>query len=629
MRKTIFRRALHNVLTALILAALVSATGIARASADKKPAPAQAPRPSTPAPRPAPPAARPAGNPGGGNMQRPTPNMPSVNRPTTNMPSANRPTTNMPSANMPSANRPTTNMPSANMPSANRPTTNMPAGNGGGARPGSTAMPAAGGGRPGVNTQFGGGHPTMPNNSGPHNNMVPHNTAIRTPPSRGSNEHVANSGNAVRTRANGRPSDVHDARRGMDVHHGLNGNRRVAVERPGHGRLVAERGRPGFVQRGYSYHGHDFGRRAYYYHGHEYNRYYRGYGYRGLYLNVYAPGMYYGPAFYGWAYAPWGAPISYGWGFAGNPWYGYYGYYFSPYPSYPSASYWLTDYMISSDLQTAYAAHAEAGEADGAPPAGDGGQPMLTADVKQQIADEVRNQLALENQEAQQTTQQQDVDPGSSGIARVLSDAARGRTHVFVVGATLDVVDASQTECALSDGDVLALQIAPAADATSVDLVVLSSKGGQECQKQATVSVSLDDLQEMQNHMRETIDRGLQELQAKQGKGGLPQLPPSAQTKPVQPEYAEIAPPPDPKDAADLQQQAQQADQAESEVSSEVGLQAGAPYSPSTVAPGQSFADVEGILGQPTSKAMLGSKVIYNYDGKKVIFRDGKVADVQ
>jgi hypothetical protein len=32
----------------------------------------------------------------------------------------------------------------------------------------------------------------------------------------------------------------------------------------------------------------------------------------------------------------------------------------------------------------------------------------------------------------------------------------------------------------------------------------------------------LTDLQEMQNHMRETIDQGLQDLQAKQGKGGLP-----------------------------------------------------------------------------------------------------------
>jgi hypothetical protein len=44
---------------------------------------------------------------------------------------------------------------------------------------------------------------------------------------------------------------------------------------------------------------------------------------------------------------------------------------------------------------------------------------------------------------------------------------------------------------------------------------------------------------------------------------------------------------------------------------------------------GRTQSDVEGILGQPTSKAILGPKVIYNYNGMKVIFKDGKVADVE
>jgi hypothetical protein len=344
----------------------------------------------------------------------------------------------------------------------------------------------------------------------------------------------------------------------MDVHNGLNGNRRVSVERRDGSRLVAERGRPGYVQRGYNYHGHDFGRRAYYYHGREYTRFYRGFGFRGLYLNVYAPGFYFAPGFYGWAYNPWAVPIAFGWGWGGDPWYGYYGGYFAPYPVYPSAAFWLTDYMISQDLQADYAAHVEAGEVDGAPMAA-GGPPELTPDVKQQIADEVRNQLALENSEAQQNAQHQDVDPGSSGIARLLSD---GRPHVFVAGSPLDLVDANGQECGISDGDVLLLQTPPPADATAVDLMVLASKGGQECAKSSTVTVQLTDLQEMQNQMRATIDQGLQDLQAKQGQGGLPPAPPSAQAKPVQPGYATIAPPPDPKDAADLQQQSQQADQA-------------------------------------------------------------------
>jgi hypothetical protein len=441
---------------------------------------------------------------------------------------------------------------------------------------------------------------------------------------------VTKSGSAVRVGPKGNVRDVHDAKRGMDVHHGLSGGRRVSVERHDGSRMVAERGRPGYVQHGYSYHGHDFARRSYYYHGHEYNRYYRGYGYRGLYLNVYAPGFYYGPGFYGWAYNPWATPIAFGWGWGGSPWYGYYGGYFAPYPVYPSASYWLTDYIISQNLQAAYAAHQEAGEADGAPSAA-GGAPVLTPDVKQQIADEVKSQLALENAEAVQTAQHQDVDPASSGIARLLGD---GHSHVFVAGGALDVTDANGQECALSDGDVLLLQAPPAADATAANLAVLASKGGQECKISSMVTVQLTDLQEMQNHLRETIDLGLKDLQDKQGKGGLPKAPPSAQAPPTQTEFAAIAPPASPQDAADLQQQNQQADQAEQDVNAEVAQDSGTPVSAApaalaSVGLGQSPDQVQAAMGAPARVANLGSKVIYYYNGMKVVFLNGKVTDVQ
>ena len=385
---------------------------------------------------------------------------------------------------------------------------------------------------------------------------------------RGSVEKSVGNGNALRTRSNGKVSDVYDAQRRMDIHHLLNGGQRVVVERQDHSRIVFQKGRPGYVQHSYSFRDRDFAQRTYFYHGRAYDHLYYGYLYRGGYVYVYAPGVYYGPGFYGWAYSPWGQPIAYGWGFGGSAWYGYYGYYFAPYSSYPSASYWLTDYMISSDLQNDYAAQQQAGEVDGAPP-DSAGPPELTPEVKQQIADEVRNQLALENQEASLNAQQKEVDPGSSGIDRILTDAANGKPHVFVVGSALDVVDSSQLECALSDGDVLALSNAPLPDAKAADLVVLSSKGGQECRKQAIVSVTFEDLQEMQNHMRETIDQGLQELQAKQGNGGIPAAPSSASGQPAPALYATIAPPPDPNAAADIQQQAQQATQSEMEVTAQ------------------------------------------------------------
>jgi len=403
---------------------------------------------------------------------------------------------------------------------------------------------------------------TAPQGTNPSASRVPSPAFQRRPVPNGSKETVRPNGNAVRMFPDGHPADVHNVARGMDIHHGMNGDHRVIVERSDHSRTMFERGRPGYVQRPYGFHGHDFARRTYFYNGRAYSHFYHGYAYRGAYINVYAPGFYYRPAYYGWAYNPWAAPISYQWGFETNPWYGHYGYYFAPAPSYPTASLWLTDYMISSDLQQAYAAHAEGSEVDGADQTA-GGAPMLTPDVKQQIADEIRNQLALENQEAQLNTTQQDVDPGSSGIDRMLND---GHSHVFVVGSPLDAEDALQNACALSDGDVLSLRSATLPNATTVKLVVLASKGGRECKKEATITVIVEDLQEMQNHMRESIDAGLQEIQTKQGKDGLPSIPSEAQAPPAQARYAAIAPPEDLNAEAEIKQRAQQADQAEKEV---------------------------------------------------------------
>jgi len=453
-----------------------------------------------------------------------------------------------------------------------------------------------------------------------------------SPVPKGTTEHVTKTGSAVRTRSDGHVSDVHDAKRGIDVHHGLDGGRRVSRDLPGHGRMYAERGRPGYVQRGYGYHGHDFGRRSYYYHGREYDRYYRGYGYRGMYLNVYAPGYYYGPGFYGWAYNPWAAPIAFGWGWGGAPWYGFYGGFFTPYPVYASAAFWLTDYIIAQDLQAAYAARQEAAVAAGEAIAA-GGPPALTPEAKQMIADEVKNQIALENAEAAQTAQKQDVDPGSSGVARLLAD---GHPHVFVVGSGLDLTDSTGAECAVSEGDALQLTSPPPQDATTADLVVLASKGGKECQRSATVAVNLTDLQEMQNHMRETIDAGLKDLQAKQGTGGIPAAPTSAQAPPTQTEYAAVAPPPDPKDAEQLQQQTKEADQSEAEVTAAATQENGSPIGtvapsgpPPSVALGQTPDQVKSILGNPLKTADLGAKQIYYYDGMKVVFKAGKVSDVE
>lgn len=436
-------------------------------------------------------------------------------------------------------------------------------------------------------------------------------------------------------RADGRVASLHDSKRGMDVHHTLSGNRHVMVERADHSRVYAERGGRGYVQRPYHYRGHEYARRSYYYHGHYYHAYYGRYYYHGVYVSPYYSSYYYAPAYYGWAYNPWVAPVPYAWGWGGSPWYGYYGGYFTPYPVYASASLWLTDYMIANSLQAAYQAQlaANAQAAANAQGAAEGAAP-LTPEVKQAIADEVRNQIAIENTEAKMASAANgEPDPASSSIQRLLND---GKPHVFVPGHDLDVVDAGGQECGLSQGDAIQLgagQTAP--DATAATLAVLASKGGKECPRGDTVTVQLADLQEMQNSMREMIDQGMQELQKKQGQGGLPAAPSAATAPPQEAPMAASAPPPPPETevAAEINQQSQQADVAENEAGTAPPAggpsAAPAPAPSASIAVGQSIDEVTAALGQPGRKVDLGAKKIYVYDNLKITFKDGKVSNVE
>jgi len=470
---------------------------------------------------------------------------------------------------------------------------------------------ATGGQHYGSNTP--GGHTNAaahPGGAGGHGAPTPHgHTTMQT------------SHGSVTRRPDGRVAGFHDNRRGMDVHHGINGSRHVMVERGDHSRVYVGRGGRGYVQRPYMYHGHEYARRSYYHDGHYYNHYYGRYYYHGMYMNPYFPSYYYGAAFYGWAYNPWVNPIAYGWGWGGNPWYGYYGSYFTPYPVYAAPSLWLTDYLIANSLQAAYQAN-QAALANPAP---------LTPEVKALIADEVKQQVALENHEA--ANPNAEPDAASSSIQRMLTD---GKPHVFVAGSDLDVTDAGGNECALSEGDAIQLRGQVAPDAQAANLAVLASKGGKECPRGDVVSVALQDLQDMQNHMRETIDAGLQELQKKQGQGGLPAAPAAAKAAPVESQMAAIAPPPPPESevAAEINQQSQAADQAEKEASTDAGSgpgpNAAAPAAePVSVDVGQTIDQVTAALGTPLKVVNLGAKKIYVYKDMKVTFLNGKVSDVQ
>ncbi len=138
--------------------------------------------------------------------------------------------------------------------------------------------------------------------------------------------------------------------------------------------------------------------------------------------------------------------------------------------------------------------------------------------------------------------------------------------------------------------------------------------------------------------MRETIDQGLQELQAKQGKDGLPTAPASATAAPVEATFAREAPPADSNAAAEINQQLKEADQAEQEVSSQAQQDAAAapeafgeqaPPEPISIELGQSIGEVTSLLGQPVSIIDLKTKKIYRYKDMKITFVADKVTDVQ
>jgi len=355
----------------------------------------------------------------------------------------------------------------------------------------------------------------------------------------------------VSRRSNGAAATIQT--KGMTISHPLRGPMTVVKESNGR-RIVATGRQGGYVERPYlNRGGRSYVQRTYVVGGRSYVSVYRSYSYGGVVYYGYAPAYYYQPVYYGWAYNPWGAPVVYGpaaWGWAGSPWYGYYPGYFTPYAAYASASQWLTDYLLAANLQAAYAANAkvEAPAADAAS-AGTGGaaasagQTPLSPEVKQMIAEEVKNQLAAAQSAAS--------SKGAAPAANQLPDALNPAERIFVVSSHLDVATAAGKECGLAPGDVV-MRMTDAPDANQNVTASVQSSKKADCAAGQTVSIGVQDLQEMHNQFRQQLDSGLQTLASNAGKGGLPQAPDTSTTSGEVP-----APMPD-KSAAEQLQGAQQ-----------------------------------------------------------------------
>jgi hypothetical protein len=166
-------------------------------------------------------------------------------------------------------------------------------------------------------------------------------------------------GTEAKFSSNGKAIFIH-TKSGANITRGANGSRQVETIRRDGTRVVSTgRGR-GYSERIVERGGRHYISRTYLGYGRPYARMYRAYYYHGAYFAGYFPGYWYGPRFYGWAYNPWAAPIAWGWGWYGAPWYGFYGGYFAPYAYYPGPAFWLTDYIIAANLQAAYDAQAAA-----------------------------------------------------------------------------------------------------------------------------------------------------------------------------------------------------------------------------------------------------------------------------
>jgi hypothetical protein len=371
----------------------------------------------------------------------------------------------------------------------------------------------------------------------------------------------------------GRPADVayrgnrisHIHTNGMDIHRGIRGDRRIERSDGRGGRVVAYGHSRGFYERAYFNRGsHRYIQRTYVWGGHRYAYAYRTYYWGGRPYYRYAPAFYYRPAFYGWAYRPWGRPVIFAWGWGAAPWYGYYGYYFAPAPFYPGPSLWVTDYLLAENLRLSYEAQLQDGGQPGPDPgpAQAGGQVVLTPEVKQAIADEVQAQLQAQQQAASA--------PGGPSAAPTDGDnqlppALSPTQRTFVVGAALDVTAADGSECKLSPGDVLYRTSDPLNNGDSVNVLVQASQKG-DCAMASTALVQIADLQEMHNQFCEQVDAALQKLATEQGKAGMPAAPDTGTV-------AGEVPPPAPDNNVDNQVQSAQsdADQVEKQASAPGG----------------------------------------------------------
>jgi hypothetical protein len=375
----------------------------------------------------------------------------------------------------------------------------------------------------------------------------------------------------------GKINSLHTAN--LDVYHGAHGQRTIVSRRADGSKVVSTGPHSGYVERPVVANNRSYIQRTTIVNQRVVTSTFVTSNHGGLVVAGFVPPVFFAPGFYGWAYYPWAAPIRFSWGWYGSPWYLGPNPYFVASPLYPGASLWLTDYMIGDTLATAYAQRKDAALSDNIEDAAtddsaaadttanddsEGGQPEtiqadattpITPEIKAEIAEEVKQELANDNAAAANT---------SKVSFDVLPTALQTPNHVFVVSNDLDVTTADQQICALQAGDMLQLLAPAESDAGLVQLRVASSKR-MDCPAGILVSVSRQDLQEMQNSFQARIEAGLEKLRNDHGLAGLPAAPAEAVAAPPRPAVEGLAPVSAAATTLQIDQLTVQADQTESQ----------------------------------------------------------------
>ena len=332
----------------------------------------------------------------------------------------------------------------------------------------------------------------------------------------------------------------------VTINRGPRGVRTVETVRPDGSRVVTmgpnggyleRRIRPGYIQRTYV-----VGGRTEVHVYHEYS--YRGYRYYD-----YVPAVRYSPAFYGWAWRPWGVRVRYNWGWYGDPWFGFYRGYFVPFGIYASPALWLTDYLIAQDLQIAYQNRAVYDPSEPPPPAPP--QPVvLSPEVKQAIADSVREEM--HNMEA---------PPGPDPITEKRPFWQNPAERDLPISTAMTLTTNDGQSCSLSQAAVIRRDGETLMDGNKIGITVVGSLPG-DCPNGASATIDIATLEEVHRQFQEQIGNGLPVLAQNEGKNGIPQGPPPS---PSQLAYAQ--PQPDPGAGPALQENLRAAEQTDAEVS--------------------------------------------------------------